>query len=200
MGRRRRKKNEAKELWSTPVAGLETRIKKLILDILVIWNMYRRFGFFGGDLRSDPPKAEGIFKTPRAAREGPRARGLPEGFWKSPTGWGGSGEDPRQKTRILCLFFCMKKFLKKFVEKIFENFCRKNFWKIFVQKFLSKKFLSKKFLPKKFLSKKLLSKKFLSKKFFRQKIFVEKIFDEKNCRLSNYRVIWNRLRVIWNHP
>ena len=34
--------------------------------IIIIWYMYRRFGFFGGDLLPDPPKPNGILGTPRA--------------------------------------------------------------------------------------------------------------------------------------
>ena len=72
--------------------------------------MYRRFGFLGGDLRPDPPKSEGILKTPRAPAmpEGRRPEGMavcPRGFENPRRTEGIGGEDPQPKTRILCLFF-----------------------------------------------------------------------------------------------
>ena len=61
--------------------------------------MYRRFGFFGGDLRPDPPKSEGILKTPRALRG---ARGV----FKIPEGLRGSvAKIPDKKPESYAYFF-----------------------------------------------------------------------------------------------
>ena len=62
-------------------------------------NMYRRFGFFGGNLRLDPRCPEGILKIPRARR-------VARGIFKIPDGLRGFvAKIPEQKTRILCIFF-----------------------------------------------------------------------------------------------
>ena len=39
--------------------------------------MYRKFGFFGGNLRSDPPKSGGDFENPEGNPLGPRAAAEP---------------------------------------------------------------------------------------------------------------------------
>ena len=68
--------------------------------------MYRRFGFFGGNLRSDPPKPGGDFENPEGNPPGPRARRVARGIFKIPDGLRVSGEDSRtKKPNFVNIFF-----------------------------------------------------------------------------------------------
>ena len=62
------------------------------------WNLYTKFGFCWGDFAPDPRSPEGIWKSPRARR---RARG----DFQIPDGRGDLGQNPRNKIRILYIFF-----------------------------------------------------------------------------------------------
>ena len=53
-------------------------------------NMYKLFWFFQGDLRPDPPKPRGDFKTPEGKLAGPRA-GAEAGERSEATNGGRSG-------------------------------------------------------------------------------------------------------------
>ena len=90
-------------------------------------NLYRKFGFFGGNLRSDPPKPGGDFENPegnppgpRAGAEagerreapnggrsgGPRARRAARGDFQNPrTGDGDLGESPIKNQNFVHIFF-----------------------------------------------------------------------------------------------
>ena len=89
--------------------------------------MYRKFGFFGGNLRTNPPKPRGDFENPEGnppgpragaeagmrseatnggRSEGPRARRVARGIFKIPDGLRGFGDDSRTKNpNFVNIFF-----------------------------------------------------------------------------------------------
>ena len=68
-------------------------------SISYIVNIYRLFGFFGGDLRPDPPKPGGDLKNPEGTLAGPRAGAEAGERREAPNGGRSGGPSSRRGAR-----------------------------------------------------------------------------------------------------